>query len=220
MAKERSHPPENAGLRRIVIAKRPSPRAVFLNIPYDDQFRDLYLAYIAGVTAYGMTPRATLEIPGGSRRLDRIMELIGSCRYSFHDLSRVELDLADPPTPRFNMSFELGLTVAWDRSHPQQHTWFVMETVNRRVLKSLSDLAGTDIYIHNGTPEGVFRELGNALVRKRNHPSAQSLSYIHAGLQEALPAIMKLTGAQSVFEARVFKQLLLAASDLAVNWLG
>jgi hypothetical protein len=87
---------------------------------------------MAGLTAYGITPRATLEIPGGARRIDRIIELIRSCRYSFHDLSRVEIDFASPPTPRFNMPFELGLAVAWDRLVPTQHVWFVVESVNRR----------------------------------------------------------------------------------------
>jgi hypothetical protein len=91
-----------------VIPSRPNSRAVFLNIPYDEQFGDLYVAYIAALAAHGMSPSATLELPGGARRLDRIIELIGGCRYSFHDLSRVELDTAEPPTPRLNMSFELG----------------------------------------------------------------------------------------------------------------
>ena len=54
------------GYGRTVIAKRPNPRAAFLNIPYDEQFADLYLAYIAALTAHGMTPRATLELPGGA----------------------------------------------------------------------------------------------------------------------------------------------------------
>jgi hypothetical protein len=80
----------------------------FLNVPYDAAFADLYLAYIAGVSAFGLTPRATLEVPGGERRLDRIFRLVQTCRYSFHGLSRVELDLRRPPIPRFNMPFELG----------------------------------------------------------------------------------------------------------------
>ena len=67
-------------------------QSAFLNVPYDKPFLPLSLAYIAGLTAFGLTPRATLEIPGGTRRLDRVFELIRNCRYSFHDLSRVELD--------------------------------------------------------------------------------------------------------------------------------
>jgi hypothetical protein len=85
---------------------RVSPKAAFINIPYDEGYRDLYLAFIAGLTAFGLDPRATLEIPGGARRLDRILELITPCQYSFHDLSRVELDRKRPMTPRFNMPFE------------------------------------------------------------------------------------------------------------------
>src|SRR3954471_20448968 len=71
----------------------------FINIPYDQRYQDLYLAFIAGLTAFGLDPRATLEVPGGDRRLDRIFELITSCRYSFHDLSRVQLDGKHPRGP-------------------------------------------------------------------------------------------------------------------------
>jgi hypothetical protein len=80
-----------------------SEKSVFLNIPYDDRFRRLYLAYITGLIHLGLKPRATIEIPGGRNRLDKILELIRSCRYSIHDLSRVELDRTPPTTPRFNM---------------------------------------------------------------------------------------------------------------------
>lgn len=99
--------------------KRPTPNRafLFLNIPYDREFESLFLAYIAAVCGFGLVPRATLEIPGGERRLDRIFDLIRECRYSFHDLSRVELDTKAPPTPRFNMPFELGLVVAWKRTN-------------------------------------------------------------------------------------------------------
>ena len=123
--------------------------AVFLNIPYDAGFRNLYLAYIVGLCQFGLQPRVTLGIPGGDRRLDRIQNLIRSCRYSIHDLSRVQLDRTPPATPRFNMPFELGLAVAFATLKPNSHTWFVFETRHRRVQKSLSDLDGTDPNIHD-----------------------------------------------------------------------
>jgi hypothetical protein len=66
--------------------------SVFLNLPYDSKFENLYLAYICGIQAFGMAPRVALEIPGGKRRLDRITQLIRTCKYAIHDLSRVELD--------------------------------------------------------------------------------------------------------------------------------
>ena len=78
------------------VLSRPS---VFLNLPYEWSLESLFLAYIAGVCAFGMTPRTTLEIPGSERRLDRIFKLIGECPYSIHDLSRVQLDRRPPATP-------------------------------------------------------------------------------------------------------------------------
>jgi hypothetical protein len=100
----------------------PRPRveqdAVFLNIPYDTRFEKLYLAYIVGLTILGFVPRATLGIPSGARRLERIFDLIQRCRYSIHDLSRVQLDRNAPCTPRFNIPFELGIAVAWAAQNP------------------------------------------------------------------------------------------------------
>ena len=97
-----------------------------------------------------MDPRVTLEIPGGTRRLDRIFPLIQGCRFSIHDLSRVQLDGKHPRTPRLNMPFELGLAVAWERGHKAERTWFVMESMNHLLAKALTDLNGTDPYIHGG----------------------------------------------------------------------
>jgi hypothetical protein len=101
--------------------------SVFLNVPYDAAFENLLLAYIAAVSAYGFAPRATLEIPFGQRRLDRILTLIQESRYSIHDLSRVQVDRKAPRTPRFNMPFELGLTVALEKTAHPDHSWIVCE---------------------------------------------------------------------------------------------
>lgn len=204
-----------------VSTKQPASASyVFLNVPYDDQFQHLYLAYITGAIAFGLVPKATLEVPGGARRLDRILELIRSCRYSFHDLSRVELDVEPPPTPRFNMPFELGLVVAWEKLHPSEHDWFVFETKNRRLQKSLSDLDGTDAYVHDGKPNGVFRELCNALVRTQRAPDVAEMSRIYQRLSKAVPGILRRTAAKSLFEARVFKDLVFTAQALATERWG
>lgn len=196
----------------------PSPAksvGAFLNIPYDKSFQDLYLAYIAGLTAFGLVPRATLEVPGGARRLDRIFGLIRSCQYSFHDLSRVELDMGPPPTPRFNMPFELGLVVALEKLRPGEHDWFVFESRKRRLQKSLSDLAGTDVYVHNGRASGLFRELCNALVRAGRQPTVQQMADLCRGLVAAVPGIIKRAGTTSAFEGRPFTELVVTSRALA-----
>lgn len=189
----------------------PEEQRVFLNIPYDERFERLYVAYIVGLSALRFFPQATLGI-SGSRRLDRIASLIESCPYSVHDLSRVQLDRNVPCTPRFNMPFELGLAVAWARSSPR-HKWFVFEEVNRRLAKSMSDLDGTDPYIHGGTIRGVMREICNAFVGP-DQPTVPQMMRMYRDLRMRVPEILRDAGTSSLFTARVFSELCLAAAGL------
>jgi hypothetical protein len=190
------------------------PNAVFLNIPYDDEFQDLYLAYIVGLYQFRLVPFMSAGIAGGERRLDRIFDLIQRCRYSIHDLSRVELNASPPATPRFNMPLELGLTVAWAKLHPKRHTWFLWESTPRRLQKSMSDLDGTDPNIHNGTVEGLFCELRNAFV-ERNAPPIQAMMTAYRLVQDNLDEILARTGTQNLYSASVFKELCFVALDAA-----
>jgi hypothetical protein len=104
------------------------------------------LAAIAGLCGLGLRPRGVVEITGPQRRLERIRKLLGRCRLSVHDLSRVELSGG---APRFNMPFELGLAV--EMSRHQKHDWFVLEAKPYRLQRSLSDLNGL---IRSSTAEG------------------------------------------------------------------
>jgi hypothetical protein len=195
------------------VPKSRKPSAdVFLNIPYDKPFENLCLAYICGISAFGMVPRATLEIQGGERRLDRIFDLIRDCRYSVHDLSRVEPDKRWPPTPRFNMPFELGLAVAWQRIRRNEHGWFVFESRNFRLSKSLSDLNGTDAYIHGGNVNGVFRELCKAFVRPGRQPTILQMRNIYGDVKSSLPKILRDAGTNSIYNARVLKEIRVVAN--------
>jgi hypothetical protein len=193
---------------------RVEPNSVFLNIPYDKKFQPLYLAYIVGLTELGLTPKATLAIPGGVARLDRIFSLIQQCGYSVHDLSRVELDRTPPPTPRFNMPVELGLAIAWAKLNPNRHTWFVCESVNRRGQKSVSDLNGTDFNIHDGTPEGVMRELANAFVRRVDRATVPQMMRSYMKIKRVLPKIKSNAGSENVFTARMFSELITTAAAI------
>jgi hypothetical protein len=195
------------------VGRRKARSKVFLNLPYDPNFEDLFLAYICAAHAIGLVPRVTLEIPSGARRPDRIFALIQQCAFSVHDLSRVQLDRHRPRTPRFNMPFELGLAVAWEKTG-QQHVWFVMEAVNRRLAKSLSDLNGTDPNIHDGTIQGVFREMGNAFVR-RGGATVPQMWRLYREVRKQIPGILRRCGTQSVFETRAFEEISYAASVAA-----
>lgn len=108
------------------------------------------------------------------------------------------------------MPFELGLTVMHASSYPGQHTWYVFESRARRIQKSLSDLGGTDAYIHDGSVKGVLREVGNALVRSEG-PNMRQMMHLYRSVTNALPTILWNTGARSPFEARVFTELVYSA---------
>jgi hypothetical protein len=195
--------------------KRVKQESASLNIPYDRSYESLYLAFIAGLCAFGLTPRATIEIPSTKRRLERIIELIRGCEYSFHDLSRVQLDRHSPATPRFNMPFELGLAVDWAGGADSGHEWFVFESKAHRLEKSLSDLNGTDPHVHDGTAYGVLRGLTNALTRKSHRPNLAQLDAIYRDLQKAARKIKLEMKGGSLFEARPFQDLAVLARQLA-----
>lgn len=189
---------------------RSDPYSAFINVPYDPQYEPLYLAFIAGLSGFGLLPRAVLQIPGSQRRLDRLFGLIHSCRYSFHDLSRVELDTAKRmPTPRFNMPFELGLAVAWAQEGDRKHKWYVFEGKQYRVAKSLSDLDGTQIYVHANKPIGVFRQLTNALARTEHRPTVGELQAVYRDLQKAARSIKR--DFATLYDTRPFLDLLYVA---------
>jgi hypothetical protein len=78
----------------------------------------------------------------------------------------------------------------------------------------LSDLNGTDPYIHGGAAEGVFRELTNALVSSRHQPTVAEMDRIYRKLLLAAPRIMKDAGADSLVSARVFRDLALVGSQV------
>ena len=184
----------------------PDPNGVFLNIPYDEEFSSLYIAYVVGLCQLDLVPHLASEIPGGKRRLDRIFDLIRSCRYSIHDLSRVEVGAAPSAAPRFNMPLELGMTIAWADLNPDLHTWFVFESEPYRIQKSTSDLNGTDPSIHFGTAEGVLSELRNAFWRDGAPPVAKMLE-VYRLVEIRIDSILNRNGTRSLFAQSVFREL-------------
>jgi hypothetical protein len=199
-----------AGMRSAQEKPRDKNYSVFLNIPYDKRFEKLYLAFIVGLVELGLTPKVTLGIPSGATRIDRIFELLKSCRYSVHDLSRVEMDRRLPPTPRFNMPFELGLAFAWSRLTPANHDFFAFESINRRAQKSLSDLSGTDFNIHDNRPNGIMRELRNVFDRRQNKPTVPRMMKSYNQLLRRLPALRKAAGTADLFQAGIFRDIVAA----------
>ena len=108
------------------------------------------------------------------------------------------------------MPLELGLTITWAKLNPKRHSWFLWESEPRRLQKSMSDLDGTDPYIHSGTVEGVLSELRNAFVH-RNAPTVPQMVAAYRLVVNAIHPILEDAGTQDLFAASVFKELCLVA---------
>jgi len=134
---------------------RASDPNVFINCPFDENFRPCFEALLFAVTASGYKVRCALEdADGASIRFEKLRNLIRECPYTIHDLSRIEL--SKDALPRFNMPFELGLAMgAKYFGGPKQRRNSALIMVRKDYILSayLSDLGGNDPGSHNGNPE-------------------------------------------------------------------
>lgn len=196
------------------MGERLLPDLVFVNLPYAAEYEDRFLAIVATLALLGIVPTAAIVAPAtGATRLDRIINLLWQCPASIHDLSWMELDTTAPATPRFNMPFELGLAVALSRF--REHECIVLDTVQHRLDKALSDIRGIDPYIYDGTPEGMFRALSNVFFRSGVNPRVARFNRIFGQLQREVVRMKTREGYASLFEAAPFHQIRRLAPDLA-----
>ena len=191
-------------------ARRPT---VFINVPFDHQYERLYVALIAGIVALGARPRSTLEIPPTKDRLRRIFTLIRSCDFSIHDLSRVQLSGTSPRCPRFNMPFEAGLAAAWYLSGKKRQ-WYLLESNRFRLQKSLSDLNGYEVNIHEGTTQGILTALLDIFPYRPHQPGPTELRLVSRLLQKAAKEIKKQTHFD-LFRPRAFELLRESALEIS-----
>jgi hypothetical protein len=113
---------------------------VFLNYPYDPEYEMHSHALHFGIVAAGLRPVCAKDLSTPDRsRLDRIMAAINSCRYSLHDLSRLD-------QPRHNNTFELGVAFTLSQaSGLDGHRCAGFVAAGLEHQRSLSNLAGFDL---------------------------------------------------------------------------
>lgn len=135
---------------------------VFINCPFDDNYRPLFLATVFGIHALGFRARCALEVDdGGETRFGKIKNLIAECRFGVHDLSRLELDAVNG-LPRFNMPFELGLFLGakhFGDDGQRRKRALVLDVERYRYQQFISDLAGVDPKAHGGDPDQLLAAL-------------------------------------------------------------
>lgn len=154
--------------------------SLFVNCPFDRDYLRLAQALIFTVLYCGIEPRiSSEEVDSGQVRIEKIRQLIRSCRYSIHDISRME-PLRPGDLPRFNMPFELGLDLGCryygDESLATKQC-LILEKERYRYQQVLSDISGHDIRAHEGNPERLVLEVRNWLrgVKKQPLPSGNEV---------------------------------------------
>ena len=134
-------------------------RNVFVNCPFDAEFRPCFEALLFAITASGYKARCALEDADGANiRFDKLRKLIRESRRTIHDLSRIELGV--DALPRFNMPFELGLAIGakyFGGPKLRRNSALIMVRKDYILNAYLSDLGGNDPVAHNDNPHEVIR---------------------------------------------------------------
>jgi hypothetical protein len=149
-------------------------RNVFINCPFDADYRPCFEALLFAVMASGYKARCALEDEDAANiRFDKLRRLIGESARSIHDLSRIELGAND--LPRFNMPFELGLAMGaklWFGRGKRRRSRSVAIMVRERYALPayLSDLSGNDPAAHHGEPHELLR-----IVRRYLHVTPRGM---------------------------------------------
>lgn len=177
--------------------------SIFINCPFDDEYGPLLRALVYTIYRCGFAPRSALEEDDASDiRVDKIVRLIGKCKYGIHDISRTELD-HQTHLPRFNMPFELG--VFWGAKKfgdkiQKEKIALILEKDKYSYQKYFSDLNGVDVKAHSNKPEQIISSVRNWLHTASGRNTIPSAEIIRKNLDEfiisKLPIMLKASHTQ------------------------
>jgi hypothetical protein len=170
-------------------------RDVFINCPFDAEYRVFFWAIVFVVSRSGFQARCALETDDSSEnRFERICKIISECRYGIHDISRTELDRKSR-LPRFNMPLELGLFLGAKRfgaDAQKQKRCVVLDKHRYRFQKYVSDISGQDIHSHGGTLKKLIEEVAmwlRAQSRDSKVPGGRKIAEEFESFRRKIPRI-------------------------------
>lgn len=139
---------------------------VFINCPFDGEYRNLLRPLLFTVVYIGLEPQISETTDSGEQRVNSIQALILNSKYSIHDLSRIEIR-TKKDLPRFNMPFELGLDIGCKRfggGNLADKRCLILEKEQYRYQRVLSDISGNDIEAHREDAQTLVRKVRNWFV--------------------------------------------------------
>jgi hypothetical protein len=144
--------------------------SVFINCPFDQDYREIFDAIVFSVVRCGFVPKCAYDVEDGSEmRMDTLYKLIQDSKYGIHDISRTELNANG--LPRFNMPLELGMFLGCKRfgsGKQKKKICLIMDNddvapVTTRYLEFISDLRGQEIKSHGNNVLNSIRHVRNVL---------------------------------------------------------
>ena len=192
---------------------------VFVNCPFDANYKPLFDAVIFAIHDCGFIPRCALEEDDASEiRIDKIYNIIADCRYGIHDISRTELD-RDSNLPRFNMPLELGIFLGAKKfgiEEQKRKKCLILDTERYRYQQFISDIAGQDIQAHNDSSREVITRVRNwlrAASRRETIPSGGIIWERYQEFKEKLPQMAR--EGQLIVEELIFNDY----TSMVTQWL-
>lgn len=144
---------------------------VFINCPFDENYKSLLKMLIFTIIHCGYNPRISLESSDSSiSRLEKIQNLIHNAKYSIHDISRCKASRKGEYY-RLNMPFEIGLDFGckkYGNSEQQEKEILILSSDPYHYQKALSDLSGVDIMVHKNDNEEMVRRIREWLYTKKS----------------------------------------------------
>lgn len=169
---------------------------VFINCPFDRDYKPIFDAIVFAIHDAGFIARCALEaIDSGQTRLEKIIEIIGDCKYGIHDISRTETGRSK--LPRFNMPFECGLfwgCYEFGGDLQKMKRLLVFDSEPFRYRASLSDIAGQDIQVHNNNPQVAIDKVRGWLNSKSGRstiPGGKEIWKHYTLFQKELPLMLR-----------------------------
>lgn len=143
-------------------------RNVFINCPFDNEYRTLLKPLLFTLRYCRLSPRIASERMDSSEiRLDKIIGLILESKYSIHDLSRIKSSKKGEYY-RLNMPLEIGLDLGSKLFHKgdqyREKKSLILEGERYSIHRALSDLSGSDVKCHENTAEKLVEVVRSWLV--------------------------------------------------------
>lgn len=170
--------------------------SVFVNCPFDAEYRPLFRALVFTIEFCGFQTRCALEADdSGETRAEKLLRIVRESQFGSHDISRTESNAEG--LPRFNMPYEFGLFVGFKAGGTATQAKKVVLVLDRepyRYQKFLSDIAGQDIRHHKNDQALLIAEvrawLQNQLGHRRQLPGGEYIADRYGEFQADIPALL------------------------------